>query len=366
MSKPLLHIIQRMITATGPLSIAEYMQLCHAHPKYGYYTTQKPIGAKGDFITAPEISQIFGELIGIWCIQAWQSIGKPKQIQIVELGPGNGTLMHDILRTIKNSPEFSKVCQVTLVEISPSLKKLQQKILSEFTRIIDHCETIESIPAIPTIFIANEFFDAIPFRQFIKTNQVENNNSWLENCVGMDQYQNLQFVATLPGISPENLPENHQNQPVGSVFEMAPAREALTNIIASHIATYGGAGLFIDYGHKNSGYGDTFQSVQQHQYVSPLNDPGKSDLTSHVDFGAISMAANIEGINALSLMSQGDFLLKMGLLERAGKLGAGKSPAQQSKIQKDVERLVGPKQMGELFKVLCLTKSGITLPPFQT
>ena len=356
--------IVQSIAMSGPMSISQYMHLCNAHPQLGYYSTGNPVGKDGDFITAPEVSQMFGELIGLWCLQAWQTMNCPDPIQIVELGPGRGTMIADIIRSIGSSRKFSSATEICLIETSPSLKSEQQSRLAETNIPIQWIQNIGELPPVPAILIANEFLDAIPFRQFVKSN-----DSWRELCVGLNPDSQLEdsqliFVIGSSGLEEGLLPPGHENEPDGAIFEYAPAREAVSILIARHIKTYGGVALLIDYGHEISGFGDTFQAVQSHKPVSTLANPGQSDLTSHVDFQAISDVATCIGLKAGNILTQQDFLLAMGLLERAGRLGQGRSGAVQQKIQQDVNRLVADDQMGKLFKVLCLTQSEYPMPLF--
>jgi SAM-dependent MidA family methyltransferase len=357
--------IAQSIAMTGPMSISQYMHLCNAHPQLGYYSTGNPVGKDGDFITAPEVSQMFGELIGLWCLQAWHAMNCPDPVQIVELGPGRGTMINDLIRSIKSSPKFSNATEIRLVETSPSLKSEQRSKLADCSIPIQWVQNIEELPPIPAIFIANEFLDAIPFRQFVKTN-----DGWQELCVGINSDNKpddsqLTFVIGSSGLEENLLPPGHENEPDGALFEHAPAREAVSILIAQHIKTNGGTALLIDYGHEISGFGDTFQAVQSHQPVSTLANPGHCDLTSHVDFQAINEVAVQNGLKASKILTQQDFLLALGLLERAGRLGHGKSTSIQQKIQQDVDRLAADDQMGILFKVLCLTQSECPMPLFD-
>ena len=355
---PLLSIIKRMIKSSGPLSIAQYMQLCHSHPEHGYYATNNPIGSAGDFITAPEISQMFGEMIALWAIGAWQALGKPTQIQIAELGPGRATLMADFLRAAKSVPEFAIAIKIKLIETSTKLATIQKTKLGDEIDI-EWLETVEQLEPKPTLIIANEFLDAIPFRQFVKLQ-----GQWLENCVGLDEHDDLAFVATHAGLANSILPVGYEDERAGSVFETAPAREAIASALSHHIATNRGAALFIDYGHEKSGFGDTFQAVKNHQSVSPLQNPGLCDLTSHVDFEAISKIAQQQHLKSLPVITQSDFLRNLGILQRAGALGASKDEKTQRQIEQDIERLISPDQMGTLFKVLCLTNPDCNIEPF--
>ncbi len=365
MAKDFRQKILQSISVSGPISIAQYMHLCNSHPEHGYYATGNPVGKKGDFITAPEVSQMFGELIALWCISAWKALGCPNPVQIVELGPGRGTLMNDIIRTAKTDPGFTEAIRFNLIETSPSLKKEQQQTLADCKASVAWLETIENLQPIPAVFVANEFLDAIPFRQFIK-----NRRQWLELCVGISKQNQsnkhqLGFVIGPSRLDEVLLPPDHKGEPEGAIFEYALAREAISILIAQHIKNHGGTALVIDYGHEKSGFGDTFQAVRSHQSVSPLTSPGKCDLTSHVDFQAISKAVSQIGIEAGRILTQGEFLLNLGLLERAGRLGHGKPVVVQQQIQQDAERLASDDQMGKLFKVICLTKPGCSMPLFE-
>jgi len=365
MDKKLTQKIIQSIAMSGPMPVSQYMHLCNSHPQLGYYATGNPVGKDGDFITAPEVSQMFGELIGLWCLQAWQRLKCPDPVQIVELGPGRATMISDVVRAIKPNEQFYNAAQVSLVETSASLESEQRSRLGSRDISIEWFENIEKLPAMPAIFIANEFLDAIPFRQFVKTDE-----SWLELCVGINHdgesdSNALTFVTGPSAIEETLLPSGHKDQPIGAIFEYAPAREAICIQLAQHIKSYGGTALLVDYGHGTSGFGDTFQAVQSHKPVSTLANPGHSDLTSHVDFQAIGNVAAHNGLMVYDIFTQGDFLLKLGLLERAGRLGHGKSASVQQNIQLDVQRLAGDDQMGSLFKAMCLTHPQFPMPIFD-
>lgn len=360
MTTALKQILQNMIALTGPISIAQYMHLCHSHPEHGFYATNNPIGKEGDFITAPEISQIFGELLASWAMGAWQAMGSPDNIQLVELGPGRGTLMSDILRTVKANTNFQNTLSVAMIESSPVLRKIQMVAIKCSGVHIQWHETLDDLPQLPTLFIANEFLDAIPFRQYVKSEK-----KWHELVIDIDSENELLLGAGDTGINNNLLPSGHDSEPNGAIFEIAPAREAIVATIANHIEANDGAALFIDYGHTKSGFGDTFQAVHKHKKADPLTAPGECDLTSHVDFEVLSRIAQHAGIQAFPTINQGDFLLKLGLLERAGALGFGKSAEQQHQIELDVERLAADNQMGKLFKVFCMAKTEVNIPPFR-
>ncbi|MEE9313208.1 MAG: class I SAM-dependent methyltransferase [Rhizobiaceae bacterium] len=355
----LLEEIRTQIENEGPLSIADFMALCLTHPKYGYYTTSNPIGKAGDFITAPEISQMFGELIGIWCLEVWRKLGSPAVFNLVEFGPGHGTLMADLLRAANTVPEFIKAANVHLIEISPKLIKKQKQTLNEHQQSIKWIDSISALPCAPTIIVANEFLDALPFRQWVK-----HEGQWYERAVG---FKNGKLTYTLRPSKPDEqeLPPEHLLKPDGSIFETSPAREALISDTAHILKAQTGAALFIDYGHLKSGFGDTFQAVSDHSFSAPLENIGKSDLTNHVDFAPLVKLANRAGCAVPPSITQSQFLLSLGLLERAGALGAEKDYQAQEKLRLAVERLAAPEHMGELFKVMAFGTITKDWPAFQ-
>lgn len=351
--------ILRQIAATGPISVADYMALCLFDRDDGYYTTREPFGKSGDFITAPEVSQMFGELIGVWCVGAWQALGSPRDFILCEMGPGRGTLMSDVLRTAsKLSPAFMAAAKMTMVELSERLTAIQQETLAAHQTGIEWCKDISEVPSGPIILIANELFDAIPSRQYVKSN-----GRFVERMISADADGNLLFAAGSGSIEQSLLPSVGSIEPDGSIFEIAPARNALMHQIAERIRKERGAALLFDYGHLQPGYGDTLQALSRHKPVDTLSTPGAADITTHVDFHSLAQTARSEGCKT-SAMTQGDFLIAMGLLDRAGALGQGKTPEFQEQIHIDVERLAGPDEMGTLFKVLCVTDPATKTFPF--
>ncbi len=345
--------IRALIEQDGPLSIADYMALCLAHPQHGYYTTGHPVGGRasanrtgGDFITAPEVSQIFGEMIAVWCMEMWQKLGSPPSFNLVETGPGRGTLMKDLLRVSRALPDFLKAAEVYLVEISPTLSEQQSLTLSDSDLPVTWVRDVQTIPQRPTILIANELLDALPFHQWVKTDQ-----GWREKAVGLKDGA-LVFTTRPATLAPTSLPADHHAAPVGTIYETAPAREGFVATIAQRLKTDTGAALFIDYGHISTGFGDTLQAVRGHGFANPLLEPGKSDITSHVDFAPLLSTARLSGCVAPEPVTQGAFLISLGLLERAGNLGTNKPASVQQTLQSAVERLAEPDKMGDLFKVM--------------
>ena len=363
MTTPLGAILAARIAATGPMPVADYMAECLLHPEHGYYASREPFGAGGDFVTAPEISQLFGEIVGAFGINAWRQAGRPDPFLLAEAGPGRGTLMADIVRTARIDPAFDAAARITLIEASARLRAVQETTLGDDARRVSWYDRLDDLPPEPLFLVANEFFDALPVRQFVRTDR-----GWRERMVGLDENGALAFVVGPATLAEGDLPPDHDRAPEGAVFEMSPAREAVAATIGAHLSAHGGIALLIDYGHLRTAVGDTLQAVRGHDRADPLAEPGLADLTSHVDFEAIARAATAAGATALPPMTQGDFLIGAGILERAGRLGAGKGEAVQREITGAVERLcgTGAGQMGALFKVLCLTGPGAgPLPPFS-
>jgi SAM-dependent MidA family methyltransferase len=345
--------------ARGPISVADYIKACLADAQAGYYRTRQPIGAKGDFITAPEVSQIFGELLGLWAVAVWQAMGEPSPIVMAELGPGRGTLMADAMRAWWSVPKFLENVTVALVEMSPHLRETQRASLSDSPAPLHWHHSIDDLPKGPLIVIANEFIDALPVRQLVREG-----DAWRERCVAIDR--NGKFVFA-PGeeLEDADLPEAARavDAPDGAIFEIRPAISPLLAALAARAAIGPVTALFIDYGHEQTGSGDTLQAVSRHKYADPLAAPGEIDLTAHVDFAEMKRTATSLGLNSYGPMPQGEFLLKLGLEARRDSLLRGATPDQREAIALGAARLASPSAMGVLFKVLALTSSGLASPP---
>jgi SAM-dependent MidA family methyltransferase len=340
-STPLFAEIRDEILATGPITVARYMALCLGHPVHGYYTRRDPLGAGGDFVTAPEISQMFGELIGLWIAATWGAMGAPARLDLVELGPGRGTLMDDALRALRQvAPDFRP--GLHLVETSPVLRARQAGRLSGASPTWH--SSIESLPDGPCIVVANEFFDALPVRQFQRTER-----GWCERLVGLSGDGGLVF-----GLAAE--PDAAVVAPARSGAIIAVPGPALDVVrrLTRRFVRDGGALLAIDYGHVRPGFGDTLQAVAGHGFVDPLAAPGEADLTTHVDFAALARAATLEGARIHGPVDQGDFLLALGLRSRAERLSRGANAVQAEAIAAASDRLLDPARrgMGRLFKVM--------------
>ncbi|MBW3096099.1 class I SAM-dependent methyltransferase [Pseudohoeflea coraliihabitans] len=363
MPTPLARKIKDLIVTDGPISVADFFSICLADPQYGYYQVREPFGRSGDFVTAPEISQLFGEIIGVFLVHAWQGHGAPDSVRLVEIGPGRGTLMADALRTIERlSPDFYASIGISLVETSERLRQTQRQTLMRHKQRIDWHDDFASVPSGFTLLIANEFFDAIPIRQFVKCD-----GHFHERVVALNDAGELIFGLGPLRLEASLLPSDAERAPPGAVAEVSPPRTAIMLSIAERLRQQGGSALIIDYGHTSSNFGDTLQAVRNHAFDPPLAHPGEADLTSHVDFEALAMAALAAGAHVHRPLAQGDFLLGLGLLERAGALGANKDSLTRATITEAVNRLAGegPGSMGELFKVLCISGQPLALLPFD-
>ena len=339
--------LKRLIAVQGPMNVSDYMANCLYDPAHGYYMSREPFGAEGDFTTAPEISQMFGELLAAWLYNAWREAGSPVPATIAEIGPGRGTLMHDMLRVFARlDSAFLSGVTIALVEASPRLTAIQKARLATVPVRPAWHSSVAILPDAPLFIVGNEIFDALPIRQYVRMKE-----GWRERLVALDEDENFHFVAGPGRPDPVLLPSAAKDAIEGAIVELAPARSALLQEIAARIAANGGAGLFIDYGYLEPATGDTLQALYRHEYDDIFAHPGEADLTAHVDFAALVTIANQASLET-QLSTQGEFLLRLGLLKRAGRLGAGRDVALQERLRAEVERLAGPQQMGTLFKVL--------------
>ena len=343
------HLIRR-ITAGGPITLAEYMSDCLLHPEHGYYARRDPLGAAGDFITAPEISQMFGELIGLCLAQCWLDQGAPSPFVLAETGPGRGTLMADILRATQNVPGFHAAMQVHLIELSEPLKATQRDAIKHDD--VTWRDDLNALPDLPLFLVANEFFDALPIRQFQR-----DGNGWRERQVGVDD-TGLTFGLSGP-VALSELDHRSEDTKSGDIVEICPSGVLMAKQIGEHITTHGGATLIVDYGDWRS-QGDTFQALAAHTPVDPLARPGQADLTAHVDFEALAHATPSCHSR---LTPQGVFLERLGITARAQALAKNLSgDALQNHIAAH-RRLTHSAEMGTLFKVLAFYPDGATPPP---
>ncbi len=349
---PLGDEILSIIRQEGPLPVARYMELALGHPRYGYYTTRDPLGRAGDFTTSPEISQMFGELIGLWLAQVWSDIGAPPRAILAEAGPGRGTLLADALRAARALPAFRDAIEVHLIEISPVLREAQARTLAAAGVSPRWHDGLDGLPTdAPLLLVANEFLDALPIRQY-----QHSGGRWHERLVG-EAGGRLAF-----GLAAEPEPAIGVSAAEGAILEVSPGSIALMRQVAGRIRDQGGAALVIDYGHAASGFGDTLQAMRGHDFVDPLAKPGAADITAHVDFAAMSAAASIPGVRVHGPVTQGDFLRVLGIDRRTERLIAGKDEARAAGIAAERDRLTDmtPRGMGALFKVLAVTVDGLS------
>ncbi len=357
---PLEAEIRRRIAAAGPMPVAEYMALCLSDSEHGYYTTHDPFGARGDFITAPEVSQMFGEMIGLWMAAVWKQMGSPENLRIIELGPGRGTMMKDALRAAKVMPKFREAVVIHLVEISPALEAQQQRMLEPLATPIFWHPALGDVPSGAAIILANEFFDALPIHQAVKTEY-----GWHERQVEIDAAGSLAFTIASDPIPQLDrlLPPPLRNAPDGSVFEWRVDNFALE--LGKRLMRDGGAALVIDYGHAQSAVGDTLQAVGRHAYADPLSAPGSIDLTAHVDFQALASAAEAMGADGFGPITQSQFLRRLGILTRATSLKAKVAENAAADIDVALRRLIseGEAGMGALFKAAAFAHPSLGVPP---
>ena len=342
------------IRATGPMTVARYMTACLHDPRDGYYATRPALGEDGDFITAPMISQMFGELIGLWAAQTWRGMGAPARVLLVEAGPGTGVLMQDVLRAARLDPAFIAACELWLIETSAPLTALQSERLAGAPLAPHWAGGLDGLPAdAPMILIANELLDCLPARQLVRTE-----TGWAERMVGLNDAGDLAF-----GLAPRDGPPPFLDAAPGEVVEVSEQQAVFAAGLGARLARAGGAALLIDYGRASAGPGDTFQALERHRKVDPLACPGEADLTVHADFPAVIAAARAAGTET-GLLTQRDFLRRLGIEQRAAALSRAR-PDQAAIIARQLARLIEPDQMGDLFKAACLYAGGPPPPGFE-
>jgi NADH dehydrogenase [ubiquinone] 1 alpha subcomplex assembly factor 7 len=347
--------LRRRIAEQGPITLADYMAACLTDPAHGYYRRGDPLGEAGDFTTAPEISQMFGELLGLWAAETWQQMGAPNKVRLIELGPGRGTLMADALRAVRQAaPAFAAALDLHLVEINPSLRARQRQALGD-TPASWH-ERIDSLPPGPALIVANEFFDALPIRQFVREA-----DGWHERMVGLAG-DRLAYVSGPPVAEPPIEPA-HADAPVGAIAEIGAVAQSVVATLVARLCASGGVLLLIDYGPARSAPGDSLQALRRHQKVDPLAAPGDSDLTAHVDFAALARVARASEAVAFGPVAQGVFLNRLGIVARAAMLARRATAAQARDIEAACRRLIGDSEMGTLFKVLAIAGPDAPAPP---
>ena len=348
--------LTRHIRAHGPMTIAAFMAMTLHDPQAGYYARRQPLGSAGDFVTAPEISQVFGELIGLWCADLWQRMGSPDPVILAELGPGRGTLMADFLRAAAGVPGFRAALRLHLVEASPLLREEQRRRLGAADPV--WLSGIDELPEGPLFLIANEFLDALPIRQLVRGRA-----HWAERLVATDAAGQLCFAD-----GPENpaltllVPPERRDAAPGTIVEICPAAVALAASLAERLRRQQGAALFIDYGYGDAMSGPTLAAICGHRAAGVLDAPGAHDLSAHVDFAAFAAAARAGGAAVYGPVAQGAFLTELGAQARLAALLRHAAPAQRPALETGLRRLIDPAEMGTLFKVLAATSPGLPMP----
>lgn len=356
---PLARRLKAQIAADGPTPLDVYWRAAMTDPEHGYYMGGHPIGAEGDFTTAPEISQIFGELIGLWLVDRWRQAGAPNPFALIELGPGRGQLMADALRAARLDPTFGDAANLILAEAGPEMRAEQAKRLAPHDPDWrdDWQSALAMADDMPIFLVANEFFDALPIRQF-----AWDGDAWRERLVGCED-DAFAFVAGPPGLPPNATPPDAADPPEGAILEVSTEREDAATAIARQVVASGGAALLIDYGHGTSKLGDSLQAIRDGQPADPLAMPGAADITSHVDFASLGRAAGKAGARPWGPVDQGAFLLALGAEARAEALKRRADAAGAAEIDRAVRRLLHPLAMGSLFKAMAITPPTSPPPP---
>mgnify|MGYP002620013070 CR=1 FL=1 len=360
---PAAHIASNLrarIAAQGPLPVSVFMMEALFDPMAGFYATRDPIGAGADFVTAPEISQMFGELLGLWAAQCWQDMGAPDPLVLAELGPGKGTMMADMLRAARAVPGFAGALKVSLVEASAALKMVQGETLARAGVPVGWAKSLETIPAGPAIIVGNEFLDCLPVRQAVRVD-----GQWRERCVAPHPDDESRFAfVTGPVIAEDDpfIPDGLRASPDGTLVEMRPGDAQVVDALAARFSDHPGHALFIDYGPAVPEPGDTLQAIRAHRKVHPLEAPGTADLTARVDFGTMARRARAAGLGVYGPAGQGAFLNGLGIDRRAAALAASR-PDQRAVIARQLHRLTASEEMGDLFKVIAITAPGTPPPP---
>lgn len=340
---PLGELLRSRIEKDGPVPVHDFMKMALGHPELGYYAQQEPFGETGDFITAPEVSQMFGELIGLWAVDVWAKLGGPTKFHLVELGPGNGTLMTDILRSARIAPEFLSSVTIHLVETSARLRKKQADALADHN--VTWHEELPTLSGAPVILLANEFFDALPIRQFVFAG-----SHWFERLVSW-QNGGFEYTKSARPFDLKDAPEAKE----GDIYERCPDGEAMIGRLSNLLRQEGGAALIIDYGAEDALVGDSFQAVRGHKPVNPLVAPGEADLTAHVKFAIFKKIALSQGVTVQGPTQQGRFLERLGIEARHYMLRKEATEAQKKKLDAQLRRLISAEEMGTLFKAMALS-----------
>jgi NADH dehydrogenase [ubiquinone] 1 alpha subcomplex assembly factor 7 len=346
----LLDVLRERIALHGPLPVDQFMRACLEDPRHGYWQRVDTIGAGGDFITAPEISQVFGELIGLWAATVWDGMGRPSPLRLLELGPGRGTLMRDALRAAQAVPQFIEAAAVHLIEVSAPLRQLQEQTLASRRDAVTRHSALDEVPPGPAIIIANEFLDALSVRQL-----TYRDDAWHERVVDLAPDGSLRFTA---GQRVEFRSDTEAKR--GAIVELRAGEDEVLQSLAARADPL--VALFIDYGPAGPSSGDTLQAVRRHAYTDPLFEPGTADLTAHVQFAALADKARAAGLAVHGPITQAEFLGRLGIVERTQRLMAANS-GRAGEIETAVQRLISPSGMGGLFKVMAVASPHLPPPP---
>lgn len=364
MSTKLEDRIKALIKSTGPISVAEYMTLCLLDPVDGFYPTRDPLGSAGDFITAPEISQMFGEVLGLFALQSWMDLGKPDTFFLIELGPGRGVMMGDMLRAASLDEDFKKAVQVVLIEASSALEAVQGQTLGHLGFPVQWATSLETAPIGPSLVVGNEFLDCLPIRQFVQRDPFAGKDGWYERHVGLDKDGRLRFEigpepigATAKSFIPDAQSEARKDE----LLETCPSLHQIIETLKTRFNAHPGRALFIDYGPEVTEFGDTLQALKRHKKIGVFEQPGESDLTARVDFQTLIQVGGSEGLNTSGPVTQREFLSKLGLEMRAVAL-ARAQPDSKAVIARQLHRLTDETEMGELFKAVCLQSPDLPTP----
>ncbi len=364
MTRSLADKLKDRIREAGPISVAEYMTICLLDPVRGYYPTRDPLGAEGDFITAPEISQMFGEVLGLWCVQSWIDLGRPDVLHLIEYGPGRGIMMSDMLRAASLDAGFKSAVNVSLIEASAALEAVQGRTLGTAGVPVQWVKKLEDVPDGPSLIIGNEFLDCLPIQQLICTDPFAGKDGWTERRVGLDEEDRLCFIkidVPAAAVLTEKLPLGAREARTDDLLETCPSAAQIIDSLAQRFHQAPGRALFIDYGPDETEFGDTLQALKRHEKVGVFSDPGNTDLTARVDFAALSESAAAGDLTASAAVPQREFLSKLGLEMRAVALIRAK-PEAKPVISRQLHRLTDDGEMGQLFKAICLSSNGLPLP----
>jgi NADH dehydrogenase [ubiquinone] 1 alpha subcomplex assembly factor 7 len=354
--------LKARIRDMGPISVAEYMTLCLLDPVDGYYPTRDPLGSEGDFITAPEISQMFGECLGLWVVQSWIDLGRPARFNLVELGPGRGVMMADMLKAVALEPYCHKAAAIILVEASAALQAVQAKTLGRSGVQVSWVDTLDAVDDAPCLIVGNEFLDCLPIRQFVCTDPFAGAEGWSERRVGVSDDQ-LRFEIdgqAAPGAVSAAFPGTHSDARKDSLLEICPAAAQLVDHLRTRFSATPGRALFIDYGPETTEFGDTLQALKRHEKVGVFSAPGDTDLTARVDFSGLNALATAAGLITHGPLAQRTLLSRLGIEIRAMAL-LRSHPDARPKLLRQLHRLLDEDEMGLLFKAVSL--SAADLPP---